>query len=31
MQNDLWGWRKFLIFAGDEYDTDNNASCSPYV
>ena len=25
MQNDLWGRRKFLIFATDECDADNNS------
>ena len=25
MQNDLWGRRKFLIFAADECDADNNS------
>ena len=31
MQNDLWGRRKFLIFAGDECDADNNSSDSSNV
>ena len=31
MQNDLWGSGKFLIFAGDEIVSDNNASCRSYV
>ena len=31
MQNDLSVMQKFLIFAADEYDADNNTSDSPYV
>ena len=31
MQNDFGGRRKFLIFAADEYDEDNNTFGSPYV
>ena len=31
MQNDLSVMQKFLIFAADEYDADNNTSGSPYV
>ena len=31
MQNDFEGRRKFLIFAADEYDADNNTSDSPYA
>ena len=31
MQNDFGGRRKFLIFAADEYDADNNTSDSLYV
>ena len=31
MQNDLWGRRKFLIFAADEYDADNNSPDGPNV
>jgi hypothetical protein len=31
MQNDLSVMQKFLIFAADECDADNNTPDSPYV
>ncbi len=31
MLNDLFKIKKLSIFADDEKDADNNASCSPYV